>query len=225
MIIKLVCSLVGLLAAGSVCYATPSTQIWNPSTDIQAKGTWHLGIDDYITVEDRASGGYSFPTDIGLTYGVLPGVEIGIDAFLPQAAFGSPLAFNAKYGIPEGELAPAFAVGGFGFGSFQGVTDQNVIYGLAAKTFQPLGRISAGYFSGNASTIGSDNKGFILTWDKALADKLWASIDYASGNSALGAVFCGFSWLFAPNTSVLFAYGTYNNGAKPTMTAQVDINI
>ena len=119
---------------------------------------------------------------------------------------------------------PALAIGGYGFGLQQNITDQNVIYGVAAKTF-PLGRISIGYFAGKAATLGADNKGFILTWDKAITDKLWASVDYASGNSALGATFYGFSWLFAPNTSIIFGYGTYNNGAKPTVTTQLDINI
>ena len=36
-----------LMAAGEVI-ATPSTNIWNPSTDIQAVGVYHLGIDDYF---------------------------------------------------------------------------------------------------------------------------------------------------------------------------------
>lgn len=54
---------------------------------------------------------------------------------------------------------------------------------------------------------------------------LWACVDYASGNSILGAAFYGFSWLFAPNTSIIFGYGTYNNGAKPTVTTQLDINL
>jgi len=206
--------------------ATPSTQIWNPSTDIQATGVWHLGIDNYFTIVGPAEGGYAFPTDTGLTYGVLPGLEVGVDAFLPQA---SPYVFNAKYGIQEKEAIPALAVGGFGFGTQTGVTDQNVIYGVAAKTF-PFGRLSAGYFVGNEKALvdpigAADNKGLILTWDKAINDKLWACVDYAGSNSVLGATFYGFSWLFAPNTSIIFGYGTYNNGAKPTVTTQLDINI
>ena len=210
---------VGLMASAAL--ATPSTQIWNPSTDIQAAGVWHLGIDNYFTLDGPAQGGYAFPTDTGLTYGLLPGLEVGVDIFEPQPA---PLAFNVKYGISEGESLPALAVGGFGFGTLPGATDQNVVYGAAAKTF-PFGRLSAGYFTGNAAVIGADNKGFILTWDKVLTDKLWASVDYASGTSTLGAAFYGFSWAFAPNTSVIFGYGTYNNGAKPTITTQLDINI
>jgi len=214
-------SLFFLVALSGVSFATPSTQIWNPSTDIQATGVWHLGIDNYFTVAGLAEGGYATPTDVGLTYGLLPSFEIGVDVFEPQTA---PFAFNFKYGIPEKETLPALAIGGFGFGTLSGVTDQNIIYGLVAKTFS-FGRLSAGYFTENAAVIGVDNKGIILTWDKAITDKLWACVDYASGTSTLGATFYGFSWIFSPNTSVIFGYGTYNNGAKPTLTTQLDINI
>ncbi|MBN3033439.1 MAG: hypothetical protein JW873_05025 [Candidatus Saganbacteria bacterium] len=224
---KPVVCLFGLLVsviAASGAGATPSTQIWNPSADIQVQGTWHLGIDDYFTVEDRTSGGYNYPTDLGLTYGLLPGLEVGIDELSPQAVPGSQLVFNAKYGMAENGPLPALAVGGYGFGLLKGQTDQNIVYGVAAKTFA-LGRLSAGYFQGNSGTIGGDNGGVILTWDKALTDKIWACVDYAGGNSALGALFGGFSYAFAPNTSVVLAYGKYNNGAKPTITTQLDINL
>lgn len=195
--------------------ATPSTQIWNPSTDIQAGGTWHLGIDNYFTKEgpNPVEGGYAYPTDTGLTYGLLPGLEIGVDVFLPQT---SPFVFNAKYGIAENGNLPAIAFGGFGFGTQTGATDQNVLYGVIAKTFPIIGRLSTGYFSG---------AGVILTWDKSLTDKVWASVDYAGTKSVLGALFYGFSYAFSSNTSVIFAYGTYNNAAKPTFTTQLDINL
>lgn len=215
-----------MISLASIGFATPSAQIWNPSTDIQTTGVMHLGIDNYFTAVGPAEGGYAFPTDLGLTYGVLPGWEIGIDAFLPQT---SPFVFNAKYGIPEKNAMPALAIGGFGFGTQSGVTDQNVVYGITAKTF-PFGRLSAGYFIGNEKVLvdpsgSADNKGFILTWDKAFNEKLWACVDYSSTKSALGSAFYGFSWFFAPNTSIIFGYGTYNNGAKPTVTTQLDINI
>jgi len=213
-----------MIMLAGVSFATPSTQIWNPSTDIQATGVTHLGIDNYFTVDDMASGGYAYPTDLGITYGLLPGIEIGIDSFLPQTTPGSSLAFNAKYGIAEAGILPAFAVGGYGYGLHQGATDQNVIYGLIAKTF-PYGRLSGGYFKGNASLLGSDGSGAILTWDKYVMDKLWLCVDYAGGVSSLGALFGGFSYNFSPNTSMLFAYGKYNNDAKPTITTQLDINI
>lgn len=215
------------LELGQPVLSTPTTQIWNPSTDVQAVGTWHLGIDNYFTLAAPGDGGYAFPTDLGVTYGLLPGLEVGADAFLPQA---DPFVFNVKYAIAEGDLLPAAAVGGFGFGTAKGVTDQNVLYGVLAKTFQPLGRFSAGYFRGNSSLLLNpegqrDNSGVILTWDKAISDKLWLCVDYASTRSALGALFFGFSWAFAPNTSVIFGYGTFNNGAKPALTTQLDINL
>ena len=215
-----------ILATG--VFATPSTQIWNPSADIQPAGTVHLGIDNYFTADDVSSGGYAFPTDVGLTYGALPGLEVGVDSLLPQANLSaSSLVANAKYGIPENGMIPALAVGAFNFGSHR--LDQNVVYGVAAKAFA-FGRLSAGYFAGNEKALldpsgNKDNAGAILTWDKQLTDKLWACVDYAGTKSALGATFYGGSWNFSSNTSVLFAYGTYNNGAKPTITTQMDINI
>lgn len=216
-----------LVALSGVGLATPSTNIWNPSTDIQAAGIVHLGIDNYFTLDGPAQGGYAFPTDTGLTYGVFPGLEVGIDVFLPQT---SPLVLNAKYGIAESGILPSLAIGGFGFGTQPGVTDQNAIYGLGSKVLPMIGRITAGYFTGNDKVLldptgAKDNNGLILAWDKSLTDKLWVSIDYAGTKSALGAAFYGFSWLFVPNTSIIFAYGTYNNGAKPTVTTQLDINI
>lgn len=206
--------------------ATPSTQVWNPSTDLQKAKTFHLGIDNYFTTQGTNSGGYALPTDLGLTYGLSPEIEIGVDIFLPQ---DSPFVFNAKYALPESSTLPvAVAVGAFGFGTQAGATNQNVIYGLIAKNFE-FGRLSAGYFMGNPDLLtdngAKDNAGPILTWDKAINDKLWVCIDYAGTKSSLGSLFYGFSWMFDTNTSILFGYGTYNNGAKPTFTTQLDINL
>ena len=41
-----------VVTAAGAALATPSTQVWIPSTDIQAKGTWHLGIDNYFAPHD-----------------------------------------------------------------------------------------------------------------------------------------------------------------------------
>jgi len=213
-----------MMIAQQLVLATPSTQIWNPSTDIQARGIYHLGLDNYFTVQDYTSGGYTYPTDLGLTYGVTPNLEVGIDYLSPQPKPGSQLVFNAKVGLPESSTTPAVAVGGYGFGLLPGVTDQNIIYGVVAKTFF-LGRLTAGYFQGKAATIGNDNGGVILTWDKIINDKWWLCVDYAGGNSVIGALFAGFSYYFSPNTSVIFGYGKWNNGAAPTITTQLDINI
>ena len=234
---------VKIMIIASVClmlsrpaFATPSTQIWNPSTDIQAFGTTHLGIDNYFTFIWPKDGGYAFPTDVGLTYGALPGLEIGIDSFTPSSY---QYTFNVKYGIPEGDIYPVFAVGEFNFGfnrDSEGRTaDQNIAYAVLAKTFG-LGRLTAGYYSGNELVLRNvddekANTGFILTWDKMITDKIWACLDYASGYSAYGSFFSGMSYSFAQNTSIIFGYGTFNmhqntgDGFDPVMTTQVDINV
>lgn len=213
-------------------FATPSTQIWNPSTDIQPYATLHMGIDNYFTSAWPQDGGYGMATDVGLTYGVLPGLEIGADFFAPSS---TQIKFNIKYGIPESEIFPAFAVGGmnFGFDTMDGArsNDDNIVYSLIAKTL-PIGRLTAGYYAANKYLYVDEdgdeaNTGFILTWDKVLTDKVWACIDYASGYSLYGSTFYGVSYLFAPNVSVIFGYGTFNNYdlSKPVITTQLDINI
>ena len=136
--------------ASSLLQATPSTIIWIPSVDFQGYKSFHLGIDNYSFDFKNGAGGTAFPTDLGLTVGVLPDTivlaEIGFDYFTPQ---WSPFTLNAKVGIPEGVLgdwSPAIAVGGFAFGFQKNVTDANIVYGMVGKTFPVIGRLEAGYF-------------------------------------------------------------------------------
>jgi hypothetical protein len=212
-------SLIALCLVSAVVMATPTTQIWNPATDVQAAGTYHIGIDNYANF--AGNGSYMGPTDIGLTYGVMPGFEIGIDANVPGSqAFGA----SAKYGTNESDKMPALAVGVQGIGNLGGTIGMNMIYGLAAKTF-PLGRISAGLFSGDAGVLGTDKTGYILTYDKALNDKVWVSVDFSSGNSGYGMLWVGGSYAFSGNTSVLVAIGAPNAGGPAQLTTQLDINI
>jgi hypothetical protein len=209
--------------------ATPSTQIWNPSTDIQAPNTWHMGIDNYFSVSDNKDKPVAFPTDLGLTYGPVKGLEVGFDLLYPSAY---PAYFNAKYGLPETDKLPAVAVGLFNFGTKKDVTDSNIIYGVIAKTFNPAGRLSFGYYSGNEKILVDENgqkanTGLIVSWDKALSDKIWASLDYASGKSSYGSFSFGLSYSFALNTSIILGYVIYNNDkitVNNTATTQLDIN-
>jgi hypothetical protein len=211
-------------------HATPSTQIWNPSTDIQAVKTFHLGIDNYFSVSGNDTKAYAMPTDIGLTYGLFKNLEAGIDIMEPLA---DPLFLNVKYGVPETEQMPfSAAVGGFNFGGTKDKTDSNILYGVAAKNAGKIGRLSLGYYSGNDKVLVDEtgaaaNTGVIATWDKALSDKVWASVDYASGKSSYGNISIGGSYLFAPNTSVIFGYVIYNNdkvNVNNQFTTQLDIN-
>ena len=219
-------------------FATPSTIIWIPSVDFQGYKSFHLGIDNYSFDFKNGIGGTAFPTDLGLTVGVLPDTivlaEIGFDYFTPQ---WSPFTLNAKVGIPEGAIAdwsPAIAIGGFNFGFQKNVTDANILYGMVGKTFPVIGRIEVGYFSGNMtllvdlSTGSADNSGVLLSWDRQIpeiSENLWLAVDYQGTKSSFGALSYGFAWSFSKNVSVIFARDVFNADIPSTFTMQLDINI
>jgi hypothetical protein len=236
---KFAFTILAVLCRLAVLHATPSTIIWIPSVDFQPFGTFHFGVDNYFTVFKKGigQGGVGFPTDVGLTAGVLPfekiQAEVGVDLLEPTQ---SPWTFNAKIGIPEsafGSWSPAISVGGVNFGVEKNLTDYNIIYGVIAKTLPVVGRLSVGYYSGNKVLLvdnngNADNKGILLSWDKQVTeinDNLWLAIDYQGGKSSLGALSCGFAWSFSKNVSVLIARDFYNNNAPATMTTQLDINL
>jgi hypothetical protein len=243
---KIVLILILMILVSTAAYATPSTQIWIPSTDIQPYKKVHLGFDQYLKVEKNADG--TWESDIvnnGITVGVLPyekfQMEIGVDyRHIGSTEYNDdPWYLNAKIGTPEGSLfegSPAIAAGGYDFGTksdgaFR--TDNNILYGLVAKTFKKLGRISVGYFQGNDevlldSTGVADEKGILLSWDRTMSeisDKLWFAVDYQGTDSAYGALNFGVAWKFAPSVGVIFGYDIYNNSDyEPTATFQVDID-
>ena len=76
-----------VVAAAGAALATPSTQIWIPSTDIQAFKTVHLGIDNYFRASTNqqcsTTGRDANVLDIGPTVGILPfekmQAEVGFD--------------------------------------------------------------------------------------------------------------------------------------------------
>lgn len=230
-----------LMAAGSAL-ATPSTQIWIPSTDIQAFGTAHLGIDNYIrTAKDPNYGNTKAPNvyDLGVTVGVLPFEKVQLEAGIDYMVSGTatddtPLYFNWKLGTPEESLftfSPALAVGMYNMGTKTGATKQNIAYGLAAKTLPVVGRLSFGGYHGSETLLGQgQSDGVLASWDRTLSelsDKLWVAVDYMSGNNVNGALSFGVSYAFAKNVSVIFGYDIYNNvntGGKNTFTTQLDIN-
>jgi len=237
--------------AATVASATPSTQIWIPSTDIQPYKTFHLGFDTYIRANSNADGSRTAPVVvIGPTVGILPypkiQAEVGFDVISAGGDLDKyPLYFHGKLGTPEDTLfkaSPAIAVGGYNFGTKSGdvrngelATTQNLVYGLVAKNLPVIGRLSAGYFTGNKKVLldengNSDEKGVLLSWDRTLteiSDKLWVAVDYQGTNSALGALSFGASWAFAKNVSVILGYDIYNEkrtGGENTVTMQLDIN-
>jgi hypothetical protein len=247
--IKLLAALtIALFSATGVATATGSTQIWIPSTDIQAFKSVHLGIDNYIRTQKDANGVYgSGIYDIGLTTGISPftkvQAEFGIDYLNmgDNAALDAknydlhPIYFNGKIALPEDSLfkvAPAIAVGAYNFGLKSGLTNYNIVYALIAKTIPVVGRISVGYYIGNKNLLvdengNASNSGLLLSWDRAMteiSDKLWLAVDYQGGKNYLGALNIGFSWAFSKNVSVIFGYDIYNNQKAFYNTNNVNAN-
>lgn len=237
------------MACGSAM-ATPSTTYWTPMTlDIQAYKVTHLGIDNYFTVAKKASSGEqgAFPTDVGLTIGVLPFekilMEVGIDANYPS---DNPYIFNAKIGTPEDALfkgAPTLQVGIFGVGTKNKVTNQNVLYGVIGKSIPMVGRLSAGPYFGNKDVLvdaagDKENTGFMVAFDRGFVptkdaagnefNRFVLAADYASGKNAIGAGGVGVYYFFTKDISLLTGPVWFNekaiNGAWK-WTTQLDINL
>jgi hypothetical protein len=227
------------LAVAAPAFATPSTQIWIPSTDVQKFGVVHLN-DDVFARPNK-------PTVLmlGPTVGVLPWTavqaEVGFDLTLLgiRPLDDKPLYLHAKICTPEDSLfhfSPALAVGIFNAGIDPGATDQNVGYAVVARNLPVVGRLSAGYFYGNPDLLVDENgkaanHGLLLSWDRTLTEiheKLWASVDFQGGQSGLAALNGGLSWAFTPDIAVLVGYDHYLNAAvagDDTFTVQLDLNL
>jgi hypothetical protein len=230
-------------------HATPSSTCWtNATTDVQGFRVLHIGVDNYFTVFRKgADGAGDFPTDVGLTVGVLPysrlQMEIGIDSFEPS---DHPLFFNAKIGTPEGALfpgAPALSVGVFNLGTKPGVTNQNIADAVVGKTLPGIGRVFAGGYLGNEDVLrdpqgGAEAAGFMLGFDRGFAPvqgsngsswNRWVlAADYASGSNAVAGGSVGLYYYFASNVSLLAGPVWFN---EPTIngewkwTLQLDANV
>jgi hypothetical protein len=234
----------GLLAGSA--YATPSTHVWTPSTDIQADGVTHITYDSYIPSQrDGAGNRPDTLTDLGLEQGVWftdkLGMELGIDSMTGLGPLDSyPLYFNAKIGAVEDayfEYMPAIAFGGYNFGTEHDKTDQNIFFVKAARTIKAgdldLGRVSVGGFWGNDKVLvdsegKGDENGVMLTWERTMkefSDRLWVCVDWQSSESGVGALAPGFAWKFADNVAMIFGYVMPNNDDfAETFTVQLDVD-
>lgn len=226
--------LVVALACGTAM-ATPSTQIWIPSTDVKALHEYHIDIDNYTRFSGKTENGFN-PNlyDIGLSAGVLPfeniKLELGVDflksGYQNDATYGydrAPFYFNAKLGTPEDAFGvkglPALAVGAYNLGTYdkpeKGLTTrQNIVYGLVAKTLPVIGRLSAGGYYGSERALGKGaNSGVMASWDRSMpeiSDKLWFAADYMGGNNANGEVSVGGSWAFSKQVSLIVGVVIFN---------------
>lgn len=231
-----------LLINSSLCFATPSTTYWTPCvSDVQPYGIMHIGVDNYNTlgIKGLSKGRGGFPTDYGLTMGVLPfeklNLEVGVDLLEPTH---DPVSFNGKLGTPEGSLfkeSPALNVGIFNAGTKKDVTDANIVYFVLGKTLPfKLGRLHVSpYYFGNSGVLrdangAKKNHGWMIGYDKFIyKDKIMLAADYASGRNAIGGGGVGVYYFFTKDISLLtgpvwFNDRSLNGNMKWTM--QLDIN-
>src|SRR3989337_3465922 len=103
--------LTGVIGVTSA-YAPPSTHVGAPSTDIQAYGVAHITSDIYVPVKKLSGVRPGTITNLGLTTGVLPYANMGLEVGFDHIEGNYHLQFHAKLGIPEkayGDLFPALA--------------------------------------------------------------------------------------------------------------------
>lgn len=156
-------------------YATPSTHIWTPSTDIQPYKKIHVTADTYTPTTGKSTNSDNYDQHnyvqqvYGLTFSLLSDkpeenlfgkfwsplgktmAETGFDYKKGYGPFydSTPWYFHFKLGVPEAAYfknMPAFAVGSYDMGTRSQRTNYNVWYFKGAKTLV-LGRLNLGRFS------------------------------------------------------------------------------
>lgn len=141
--------------AAEIAHAYP-TSIWNvPTGTVADAGTLHVGIYTYASLERNVS------IQDGLTFGALPGLELGgvpgIGAMeLGVDTYGSYEAFNGKLQlVGETLYTPAVAVGGLNVGNTMGPSE-NVVYGAVTKEVGPEDMSGGSWTIGYFTTMSDD---------------------------------------------------------------------
>jgi len=193
-------------------WSTPSTLVWIPSTDIQPKGVWHLGIDDSLGVGSE----FSLPTDIGMTYG-LAGWEAGVDVL---GGTHDPVFLNAKVALPvPGRMQAAV-------GLYNASTRSTKNTALAyAVVSHPLGRLRAtlGYYAGRREALAGEHSGILAGLDTTLPNGWWMGADYQGGSNVVGAFSVGASHALADKVSLLLGWQHWRLD-QDSVTTQIDVD-
>ena len=221
--------------ASSMALATPTGQIWIPSTDAKGFKEVTVNITNIARFSNATDAGPNY-YDLGAVVGVLPfeavKMEIGIDYLTTGSKIKAddyPFYFNAKLATAEDlgfKGMPAVAVGAYNLGTYdkpdQGLsTRQNLAYGLMAKTLPVVGRISAGGYFGAKRALANTgnpintnmNSGIMASWDRTISevsDKLWLAVDYMGGNNSNNQIGIGGSWAFSKQITLLTGMQIFN---------------
>jgi hypothetical protein len=206
-----------LLAVSMPLWATPSTLVTIPSTDIQAAGTWHLGADTIAYLNGSTTAPFF---DLGLTYGAMPRVEVGVDMISPTE---NPIWLNGKVLLLSPDQSPVALAAGIYNAATSGGTKQNVAYVIGSGTVGGV-RVHLGGFQANDDVFGADDTGFMVGLDKTI-DKWWLGADYLSGKNPLGSWNLGVGYALTDKIGVIVGYDHYNVGAPHSVNFQLDINL
>jgi len=217
-----------LLLAGVCAFATPTTLVYIPSTDIQGAKTWHLDQDSYIFTNGDGSGSQAPNfTDVGALYGVNSAVEIGFDVI---SGAKNPVWLNAKIQLLSADKSPvAVALGAYNWNFTDNAMKQNMIYLLGSSMFSGT-RFTYGYYTGDktglTNAVGADDKsGVLLGIDRTLSSKWWVGLDYQGGKNAIGALNPGVEYNFTDKIGVIVGYDYYNDHRIPgSYNIQLDAN-
>jgi len=217
--------------------ATPSTTFFTPCTPyIQPFAVPHITYDSYF------AGSGDFPTDVGLTLGVLPfdkvQAELGFDLFLPGSY---PVQLNGKIGIPENAFSrwfPGISAGIFGVGFKNNVNNYNILHFNIGKAIPYLGSIGGGFYKGLNSSLllnGNGDKediGFMVSYYRTLeplTDRIAIAADWMSGKNVFGGGGVGLYFWFTKSIDLITGWVWFNdtrinNFQDGIFTIQLDID-
>lgn len=238
---KALCGVALLVVCVSSAYATPSTLIWAPSTDIQPYKKVHLGADVYIPRKGKRTNSDSYDQHnyvqqvYGLTASLLSDkpednylgrlwkplgkvmAETGFDykKGFTSALDSYPWYFHFKFGVPEGAYCahmPAVAVGGYDIGTKHNKTNNNLWYIRAAETVTISG-LNLGRFSAGYF----NGNGRLLRDKNSLRDNAGPMIGWERTISEISDKL----WLCVDYQGTQSSYGALNYGVAWSFTKAI----
>jgi hypothetical protein len=225
----------------SNAYATPSTHIWSPSTDIQPYKKIHVTSDFYFPTTAKGTNADNYDQHnyvlqvYGLTFSLLPDqpeenylgklwkplgkvmAETGFDYKKGLGSFydSTPWYFHFKLGVPEDAYfinMPAIAIGSYDMGTRSHRTNYNIWYGKVAKTVN-IGKVNLGRLSGGYFT----GNGRLLRGRDGLRDNAGPMIAWERTMSEISDKL----WLCVDYQGTQSGYGAVNYGFAWSFTKDI----
>ena len=232
-----------LAALFTKLHAAPSSLYWtNCTTGVKDTGTINFSTSNYFTMFKSHGKNTSFPTDIGLNFGLATwhdfSLEMGFDYLVGKT---NTLAFSGKFGIKENKLfnkAPSFSFGIFSVSTKQSANQDVLNFVLGKELPGPIGGILyAGAFSGS-QYLGKNRQGVMVGYDRGFYDAVDSSgskyskwhflADYSSGKNAIGGGGFGLSYYFNKDIWVIAGPVWFNDrklNGSCKWTLQFNFNI